>query len=142
MSQELATQNNVYGFLQKSLENQSQQGQALQLMLNRMIEIEGNVSEAHVEIKMLAKEIRDENRLLPAEVDDLYNIVRERSVSLAKGLSIEDEDEFGKTVGKIRRLMWRKLNKKFGTSKYIHIRRKDLEDVLVFVKKFRIEDHI
>lgn len=39
-------------------------------MLERMQEIESNVSEAHAEIQILAKQIRDENRLLPAEIDD------------------------------------------------------------------------
>lgn len=142
MSKQLAEQQQVYSFLQKTLDKSREQDSALQLMINRMLEIETNVNETAAEIKVLAKEIRDDNRLLPSEIDDLYNAVVEKSVSLAKDRNDEEDEHFTKVVGKYRKFIWSKMKKKFGTSKYIHIKRIDFKPALQFVSDFNPEDYI
>lgn len=142
MSKKLQETNQVYSFLQKSLENQRNQGEAMELMLNRMMEVETNVNETAAEIKVLARQIKDENRLLPAEIDDLYNAVVEKSVELAKIRHKEDDDHFPRIVGRYRKNIWSKMKKKFGTSKYIHIKRADYQPAMDFVNYFDPEDYL
>ena len=142
MSKQLKDTNQVYSFLQKSLENQREQGNALEIMLGRMIDIESNVLQSAAEIKVLAKEIRDDNRLLPAEIDDLWVAVRDKSTELAKIRHKEEDDSFTRVVGKYRKNIWSKMKKKFGTSKYIHIKRVDFKPALEFVSGFDPEDYM
>lgn len=142
MSKQLAEQHQVYSFLQKTLEKSREQDNALQLMLNRMLEVETNVNETAAEIKVLAKEIRDENRLLPSEIDELFEAVVAKSVSLAKVRNEEEDEHFPRVVGKYRKFIWSKLKKRFGTSKYIHIKRIDFNPALQFVAEFNPEDYI
>jgi len=133
---------NVYSFLEKSIENQKTNIQAVEMMLRKMQEIESNVSDQHAEIKVLAKQISDENRLLPAEIDDLYEAVRVKSISIVKNSTDLEGDEFKKEVGKTRKFIWSKLKKHYGISKYIHLPRKHFEDALTFVRTFSVLDHI
>jgi uncharacterized protein YoxC len=132
----------VYSFLQKSLETQREQGNALQLMLNRMMEIETNVNNTAAEIKILAKQIKDENRLLPAEIDELWIAVRDKSIELAKIRHKEEDENFSRIVGKYRKNIWSKMKRRFGTSKYIHIRRADFDAAMNFVRTFDPEDYL
>lgn len=142
MSKELAEQQQVYSFLQKSLEKSRATDNTLELMLNRMMDIETNVNQTAAEIKVLAKEIRDENRLLPAEIDDLYSLVVEKSNELAKHRHSEEDEVYTKIVGKYRKNIWSKLKKKFGVSKYIHIKRVDYKPCMEFVRSFDPEDYL
>lgn len=140
--QEIQNQQNVYSFLQRSLESQRVHTDALQLMLDRMMIVESNVNEAAAEIRVLHNEIKDKVRLMPSEVDDLFMAVVDRSNELAKRRHAEESEEFSRVVGRFRKCIWSKLKKKFGTSKYIHIRRADFEAALDFVSKFDLEDFI
>lgn len=142
MSKQLKEVNQVYSFLQKSLEHQREQGTALEVMLGRMIEIETNVNETAAEIKVLAKQIKDENRLLPAEIDDLWVAVREKSTELAKYRHAEEDEKFSRVVGKYRKNIWSKMKRKFGTSKYIHLKRVDFPAAMEFVESFDPEDYL
>lgn len=133
----------VYPFLiRKSIESQREQINNMEIILNRMEEIEKNVTETSVEIKILAKQITDENRLLPAEIDELYISVVEKSISLAKARNKEEDEGFSKVVGKYRKLVWSKVKKRYGISKYIHLRRVDFKDALSFVSVFNPEDYL
>lgn len=142
MSKQLVEQKQVYSFLQKSLENQREQGTAMEVMLGRMMEIENDVNQTAAEIKVLARQIKDENRLLPAEIDDLYMAVVEKSTELAKIRHHEEDESFTKIVGRYRKNIWSKLKKKFATSKYIHLKRVDYEAALEFVSNFDPEDYL
>lgn len=142
MSKQVREVNQVYSFLQKSLENQRSQSDAMAMMLQRMMEVETNVNQTAAEIKVLAKQIKDENRLLPAEIDDLWNEVRDKSVELAKYRHHEEDEGFTRIVGKYRKNIWSKMKKKFGTSKYIHIKRVDFTPALEFVRTFDPEDYM
>lgn len=142
MSKQLSEQKQVYSFLQKSIESQREQGNAMEIMLNRMMEIENGVNETAAEISILAKQIKDENRLLPAEIDDLFMAVLSKSTELAKVRHNEEDEKFTKIVGKYRKNIWSKMKKKFGTSKYIHTKRIDFQPSLDFVKNFDPEDYI
>lgn len=142
MSKQLAEQKQVYSFLQKSIDNQREQGNAMEMMLNRMMEIENNVNETAAEMNVLAKQIKDENRLLPAEIDDLYMLVVEKSTELAKNRHQEKDDVFTKIVGKYRKNIWSKMKKKFATSKYIHLKRVDFQPAMDFVTNFDPEDYM
>ncbi len=132
----------VYSFLQKSLQGQREQSNVLQTMLDQMLEIESNVLQTAAEVKVLAKEIRDENRLLPAEIDDMYMAVVAKSISLAKVRNNESDDGFTKIVGKYRRMIWSKMKKHFGASKYIHTKRINFKAVLEFIESFNPEDYL
>lgn len=142
MSKQLIEQKQVYSFLQKSIESQREQGNAMEVMLNRMMEIENGVNETAAEISILAKQIKDENRLLPAEIDDLFMAVVNKSTALAKIRHNEEDEKFTKIVGKYRKNIWSKMKKKFGTSKYIHIKRIDFTPAIDFVNSFDPEDYI
>lgn len=142
-------QSNVIPFLERSIENQRQQLVQSELILSKIREIEANVSEkaADVErmksdIQVLAREIRDENRLLPAEIDDLYHAVVDRSIEVAKKEVEPSEEDFPKHVGKIRRRIWSEMKKRYGASKYIHIKRKDFQGAMSFVDSFKMSDYI
>ncbi|MGG4217267.1 ORF6C domain-containing protein [Paenibacillus jamilae] len=142
MSKSPQESNQVYSFLQKSLANQREQGNAMEVMLDRMMVIEQSVNQTAAEIQVFAKEFRDINRLLPAEIDELYMAVVEKSTELAKIRHKEVEENFPKIVGKYRKNIWSKMKKKFGTSKYIHIKRIDFEPALSFVANFDPENYL
>jgi hypothetical protein len=132
----------VYGFLQKSLESQEQSNKSLQLMLNRMMNIENNVNERFVEMTEMVQEVRDSVCLTNAECSMLHSAVASKSTSLAKD-RYEDEDmEFRKVVGKYRRMIWKQLKRKFDVPKYNCIRRIDFQEAIQFAGKFKPEDFI
>lgn len=140
---------NVYSFLQLSLRNQRDQVNALDVIISRMQEIENRVDEKVTKVEqiesnvsLLAKEIRDENRLMPSEIDDLFNAVVEKSIQIAKLNHPDEGEKFTKSVGKFRKLIWSKLKKHFGVSKYIHVKRVDYEPALAFIDGFTLEDYI
>lgn len=132
----------VYSLIQKQLEAQRQQNEMMQAMLNNMQSIEEKVVGAYEQITELHKQITDENRLLPGEIDDLYQAVVEKSTELAKKNYSEQEEMFPKVVGKYRKGIWSKMKKRFGVSKYIHIRRIDFEEAIGFVRSFKPEEHL
>ncbi|MEK5416301.1 ORF6C domain-containing protein [Paenibacillus sp. FSL L8-0708] len=134
--------NNMFSFLQHSLEKSKEHDNVLQVLIDEFREMHTEVKETASEVKILAKEIRDENRLLPAEIDDLYNAVVHKSILLAKVNNSEDDDNFTKIVGKYRRLIWSKLKKKFGVSKYIHVKRIDFKPTMEFIQTFNPEDYL
>ena len=127
--------NNVYSFLEQSIANQKNNVQAMEVMYGEMKTIRD-------EVEGLAKEIRDENRLLPAEIDDLYEAVRTKSINIVKASTELEGDDFKKEVGKTRRFIWSKMKKKFGTSKYIHLPRKNFDEAMEFVHKFSLTDYV
>ncbi len=88
------------------------------------------------------QEFRDQNRLLPSEVDDLYNMVVGRSKSLAKQTVPHDDNEYSKQVGVIRRKIWGKLKKRYAVSKYIHLPRKDFDDAMTYLQRMTFMDLI
>lgn len=132
----------VYAIIQQQLEAQRQQTEMMQAMLNNMQTIEERVTEAYGQISNLHKQITDENRLMPGEIDDLYQAVVDKSTELAKKNYSEEEDVFTKIVGKYRKCIWSKMKKRFGVSKYIHIRRIDFDEAMQFVRSFRPEEHL
>ncbi|MCY9542666.1 ORF6C domain-containing protein [Paenibacillus alvei] len=134
--------NDVYSFLESSLARQQEQGTAMQMMLSQMKKVEANVLETAAKVEVLAKEIRDENRLLPSEIDELFQATVSRSIELTKMTPGVEESQFTPYVGKYRKLIWRKMNKHFGVSKYIHIKRIDFENAIEFAKSFDPKDYI
>lgn len=140
---------NVIPFLEKSIENQRNQLVQSEAILSHIRQIEASVTEKAMEveqiksdIELLAKEIHDENRLLPAEIDDLYNAVVAKSIQAARHERDESDEEFTKVIGRIRRRIWSEMKKRFGASKYIHIRRKDYQGAMDFVKSFKMSDYV
>lgn len=133
---------NVFSILEQSLNNQRTNLQTMEVMVGEMKSIKEDVSKQHEEIQVLAKQIQDENRLLPSEIDDLYKAVVIKSVSIVKSTSNLSGKEFKDEVGKIRKFIWNKLKRKFGVSKYIHLPRKHFDDAVDFVRTFSILDHI
>jgi hypothetical protein len=142
MSKQLAEQKQVFSFLKKSIDSQREQGNAMELMLNQMMEIQGSVNDTAAEVRVLARQIKDENRLLPAEIDDLYMLVVEKSTELAKIRHHEEDETFTKIVGRYRKNIWSKMKKKFATSKYIHLKRIDFQPAMDFVTNFDPEDYM
>lgn len=133
---------NVFSILEQSLSNQRNNLKAMEMMVGEMKSIKEDVAKQHEEIQVLAKQIQDENRLLPSEIDDLYQAVVIKSVSIVKATSNLEGKEFRDEVGKIRKFIWNKLKRKFGVSKYIHLPRKHFDEALEFVRTFSILDHI
>lgn len=126
---------NVHSFIRKSIDNQKSNVQTMELMFNE-------VQDIHAEVKVLAKQISDENRLLPSEIDDLFEAVRMKSIEIVKMSTNLEGDDFKKEVGKTRRFIWSKMKKKFGTSKYIHLPRKFFDEALDFVNTFSLTNYI
>lgn len=126
---------NVYQFMEQTIVQQENGAKAMRMMFTEVKNIRD-------EMRGLAKEIRDENRLLPAEIDELYEAVRLKSINIVKNSTDLEGDGFKKEVGKTRKFMWSKLKKRFGVSKYIHLPRKDFEKAMEFVKTFSVLDHV
>ncbi|BFH10840.1 ORF6C domain-containing protein [Paenibacillus melissococcoides] len=135
-------QGDVYSFLEHSFKRQQEQGAAMQVMLSQMKKVEANVLETAAKVEVLAKEIRDENRLLPSEIDELFQATVTRSIELTKMTPGVEEAQFTKFVGKYRKMIWRKMNRHFGVSKYIHIKRIDFEKAVEFAKSFDPKEYI
>jgi DNA repair exonuclease SbcCD ATPase subunit len=147
---------NVIDLFHKSIENSEGQLAAMKAMLDQMksysdeakevreevIDLSQDMRDTRKEMAQFEKEFRDTNRLLPSEVDDVYTSVVDRSLELAKIRHTESDDNFTKIVGKYRRMIWSKLKKRFGTSKYIHIKRMDYVSSLMFIENFDPEDYI
>ncbi|WP_409346790.1 hypothetical protein [Paenibacillus sp. MBLB4367] len=147
---------NVISLVRRSIESSEGQLAAMKVMLEQVVAVGQETQHVKEEVTMMAsevkgvkdeiaqfeKEFRDTNRLLPSEVDDVYRAVVDKSVELAKRRNHEEDDGFTKVVGKYRRLIWSKLKKRFGTSKYIHIKRMDYVSTLMFIETFNPEDYL
>ncbi|WP_052476314.1 ORF6C domain-containing protein [Cohnella kolymensis] len=147
---------NVIEFAQKTIQNSEDTLAAMKAMLEQVVAVSNETKEVREEIVFLAKDVhdtrneisqfekefRDTNRLLPSEVDDVYKAVVDRSIEIAKFRHKEDDEKFKIAVGKYRRMIWSKLKKRFGTSKYIHIKRMDYVAALMFIETFDPEDYI
>lgn len=142
MSKSVEERKQVFSIINKSLQNQSQQIHDMQMILQEVSDMRDDIVKDRETVIELAKQIKDENRLLPAEIDDLYNAVVSKSIDLAKDRNDEDTEEFKKVVGKYRRFIWSKLKRHNGTSKYIHTKRVDFEPSLEFVRTFNPENYI
>jgi ABC-type Fe2+-enterobactin transport system substrate-binding protein len=142
MSKQLAEQKQVYSFLQKSLDNQSQQNQAMQVMLQKMMDIEVNVEEKFEQMTGMVQEVRDSVVLMNGECTMLQSEVATKSNKLAKDRYNEAEGKFSKVVGIYRRTIWKSLKDKYDVPKYNCIRRIDFEDAMGFVQDFRPEDYM
>ncbi|MEX2462032.1 MAG: hypothetical protein WD469_12200 [Paenibacillaceae bacterium] len=146
----------VINLFHKSIENSEGQLAAMKAMLEQMklysdeakeireevIDLSMGMKDTRKEMAQFEKEFRDTNRLLPSEVDDVYTSVVARSLELAKIWPSESSDNFTKTVGKYRRMIWSKMKKRFGTSKYIHIKRMDYVACLMFIENFDPLDYL
>lgn len=144
-----AEQRQLRSFIDLSVRNQREQLNAMELILQEINGVEERVNDKLVKVEKieskmeeLAKQITDENRLLPAEIDDLWVAVRDKSTELAKHRHTEDEDKFSRVVGKYRKNIWSKMKRKFGTSKYIHLKRVDFPAAMEFVENFDPEDYL
>ena len=117
----------------------------LKAALKLSLETEERIESVENKIEDFEKKFNDENRLLPAETDDIYKAVVERSVHLVKSVYPEGaigNEEFKKEVGLMRRRMWSRIKKRYGVSKYIHMKRKDYDDALQYIKRMTILDLI
>jgi len=147
---------NVVEIVERSIENSENQLSAMKAMLEqvklisnetklvseKVYVLANDVSEAKKEISQFEKEFKDTNRLLPSEIDELFMSVVDKSTELAKVRNHEEDEKFTKIVGKYRKMIWSKLKKRFGVSKYIHIKRVDFEPCMEFIKSFNPEDYI
>lgn len=147
---------NVINLFSKSIENSEGQLTAMKAMLEQMksfsdeakeireevIDLSMDMKDTRKEMAQFEKEFRDTNRLLPSEVDDVYTSVVDKSLELAKTYHSKDDDAFTKFVGKYRRMIWSKMKKRFGTSKYIHIKRMDYVACLMFIENFDPLDYL
>ena len=147
---------NVISMFSKSIENSEGQLTAMKAMLEQMksfsdeareireevIDLSMDMKDTRKEMAQFEKEFRDTNRLLPSEVDDVYTSVVDKSLELAKTYHSNKEVTFTKFVGKYRRMIWSKLKKRFGTSKYIHIKRMDYVACLMFIENFDPLDYL
>lgn len=142
MSKQLAEQKQVYSFLQKSLDNQTQQNQAMQIMLQKMMNIEVNVEEKFEQITGMVQEVRDSVVLLNSECTIIQSEVATKSNKLARDRYNEAEGRFSKVVGHYRRMIWKQLKEKYQIPKYNCLRRLDFDEATCFVRDFRPEDYI
>lgn len=142
MNKALSEQRQVYSFLQKALDQQTQQANALQVMLNRMIEIEQHVDEKFGEITVMVQEVRDSVTLTNQECYELQSAVALKSIQLTKDRYNEEEGDFNKVVGKYRRMIWKQLKNKFNVPRYNCIRRIDFDEAITFVFDFKPEDYL
>lgn len=142
MNKALSEQRQVYSFLQKALDQQTQQANALQVMLNRMIEIEQHVDEKFGEITVMVQEVRDSVTLTNQECYELQSAVALKSIQLTKDRYNEEEGDFNKVVGKYRRMIWKQLKNKFNVPRYNCIRRIDFDEAITFVLDFKPEDYL
>lgn len=149
MSKQMAEQKQFRSLIDLSVRNQREQLHAMELILQEINGVEERVNEKLVKVEKieskmeeLAKQITDENRLLPAEIDDLYMAVVEKSTELAKYRHQEEEEKFSRIVGKYRKNIWSKMKRKYGTSKYIHLKRADFPSAMEFVETFDPEDYL
>lgn len=132
----------VYSFLQHQLESSRQTNDTLQLMLNRMMQVEVNVNEKFTEMTTMVDEVRNDMKLSDAQCYELQTYVYNKSKSLSKDRFQEEDADFKTTVGKYRRMIWSKLKMKFEVSRYNHIRKIDFDQALEFADTFRPEDYI
>lgn len=142
MNKALSEQRQVYSFLQKALDQQTQQANALQVMLNRMIEIEQHVDEKFGEITVMVQEVRDSVTLTNQECYELQSAVALKSIQLTKDRYNEEEGDFNKVVGKYRRMIWKQLKNKFNVPRYNCIRRIEFDEAITFVLDFKPEDYL
>lgn len=128
---------NVNEMLQNTLKQQEQSLETSKMLYKKMVEVEGRMDRQVEKVERLHKQINDENRLLPAEIDELTTMVKDRAVSLTQRYYPElDGKEFRDEVGKMKRRIWSKLKAKFQTSKYIHTKRKDFVAAKKFIHTF------
>ena len=112
----------------------------MEQMMDEMKNMKQDVEQTKEDIDKFKKDFEDNNRLLPGEVDDLYNNVCDRSIKLVRQMGIQDEEEFKKEVGKTRRRIWTKLKKNFGISKYINLQRKYYDEAMDFSREIKWTD--
>lgn len=154
MAMELKTNpNNVMSMLEVSVKGQRETANTLTMMYEAMRELaskaesaSGIALDASAKAEMAvseAREIREEVRnsvwLFPAESNTLHDVVRDRSIELAKFNQVSDE-KFTEVVGKIRRRIWSNLKRQFGVAKYIYIPHKNFAEALMFVHDFSLVD--
>lgn len=117
----------------------------LKAAMKLSLETEERIDNVENKIDEFEKKFNDENRLLPAETDDIYNAVIAKSTKLVKTVYAEgdiSDEEFKKEVGLMRRRIWARLKKRYGVSKYIHMKRKDFDDALQYINRMTILDLI
>ncbi|MVP00389.1 ORF6C domain-containing protein [Paenibacillus lutrae] len=149
MSKQLVEQKQVFSFLEKALEKSKQQDAAMEAVINHMkvlyvdvVGIKSDVEERFTEMNVMVQEVRDSVTLLNSECTQLHSAVASRSIKLTKDRFHEEDESFSKTVGKYRRLIWKKLKEKYDVHKYNCIRRIDFYEAVEFVKTFKPEDYI
>ena len=140
---------NVMSILGASVKNQRDQANAIALMyetIERAVsdvhQIEGRVLETERRMSQMAQEVKDQIRLLPSELAELYDQVAARSIQQAKLHKDEAEEGFAKLVGRLRHKIWRELNKRCGVSRYVFIRRSDFEMAMGYVGSFDVTDFV
>lgn len=136
----MAMENKIVNLHGETIKGLVAQANQLQVMFGEMADMYSEMQSIKIDVVNLKNQIDDENRLLPSETDELYEAVRASSIELVKSLNIDDDQEFKREVGKMRRRIWKKANKKFGVSKYIHVRRKDFEDYKGYIKNLKVTD--
>lgn len=148
-------QKRVFSFLQAQLDKSKEDHNTMQLMLdqitgfkndvldikNDVLAIENKVNEKYEVMTVMVAEVRDDIKLRDNESFTLQQSVFKKSVELANNNHEETDQNFKKTIGGYRRLIWSKLKIHFEVSKYTHIRRIDFQDALVFVSSFKPEDY-
>lgn len=137
-------QEDVYSFLRHQLEKSKAQDAALEAVINKVEQIETNVTSMYLELK-------DSITILYAEQDMLKSKVAGAAYDAAKEYLIEDgesyplpgtaeEAEIREMAGYGMRYQWKLLKDHFEVSKYIHIRRIDFQNALTFLDSLILGD--
>ena len=117
-----------------------------QLQEELLIATSEEVGQLQQQVQTLEKKVDDQIRLFPSEIDDLYNAVASKSVYLTRQMNHDNheisEPDFKKEIGLTRRRIWSKLKKRYGVSKYIHIKRKDFDDAISYINNVKWVDLI
>lgn len=125
--------------------------EALQLQVNGMTEMYNEIVDIKSDMSKLkdgfkgeiaeARKYFDDNtHLRPAELSEIEELVRLKSIGIVKMLGIHDPEKFKKEVGKTRSRIWRKHNKTFRISSYKWLPRKSFKDAKRFIQGLTARD--
>lgn len=148
MNKALVPNKEVYSFLRHSMEKSKAQDNALEVVINRMEEIESNVIGVRDEVLVLKNEVKGDlddmrNRItIDYECQKtLQSIVKRKSNAIAVD-HYEDYEKFGAEIrelsGYATRILWGIFKKRYFLTRYTSLRQVDYEKGKDFLKDINL----
>lgn len=113
---------------------------SMENMCDEVKTIKVDIDNTKYEVKQLKDEIIDEIRLTQQQIDEIYNLVKNKVSGYLINKDVFDTEKFSVLYRKFIMKFWSIIKRRYGVSRYMEIKRKDFHNARDFIINYNLEN--